>query len=146
VYTIIRSLVITSLISATIAGTFWSLDQTFIKPFILSFILQFIGFWLFNTCAEYFYSIKARQLENDRIIEFSKQGISVNCAYCSTENLIPVRFDDNNDFLCTNCDKNNAVYIGVTVTQKTSPLNVNPLMINTVNSDEQQAIDRLSHE
>ncbi|MBP01547.1 MAG: hypothetical protein CMM25_01885 [Rhodospirillaceae bacterium] len=145
-FILIRSLLITGAVSGIVGTTFWSLDQGFLKPFVLSIILQFIGFWIFNTISQRIFSIKERQLENERIAEFSKQGVEVDCAYCKTTNLVPVRFDVDNDFECINCGKPNAIYIGVTVTQKTTPLNVSPLMINTLNPDEQNAIDKLSSE
>lgn len=145
-FILIRSLLITGAVSGIVGTTFWSLDQGFLKPFVLSIILQFIGFWIFNTISQRIFSIKERQLENERIAEFSKQGVEVDCAYCKTTNLVPVRFDVDNDFECVNCGKPNAIYIGVTVTQKTTPLNVSPLMINTLNPDEQNAIDKLSSE
>ena len=145
-FMLFRSLLITGVVSGIIGTTFWSLDQGFLKPFVLSIILQFIGFWIFNTISQRIFSIKERQLENERIAEFSKQGVEVDCAYCKTTNLVPVRFDVDNDFECVNCGKPNAIYIGVTVTQKTTPLNVSPLMINTLNPDEQNAIDKLSSE
>ena len=145
-FIIIRSLLLTGVIASIVGATFWSLDEGFLKPFVLTIILQFIGFWMFNTITQRIFQVKEKRLDNERIAEFSKQGVEVECAYCKTTNLVPVRFDIDNDFACVNCDKPNAIYIGVTVTQKTTPLNVSPLMINTLNPDEQQAIDGLSND
>jgi uncharacterized membrane protein YeaQ/YmgE (transglycosylase-associated protein family) len=145
-FILFRSLLITGAIAGIVGSTFWSLDQGFLKPFILTIIIQFVGFWMFNTISQHIYNIKQKQLENERIAEFTKQGVEVECAYCKTTNLVPVRFDLDNDFECVNCEKPNAIYIGVTVTQKTTPLNVSPLMINTLNPDEQRAIAGMSNE
>ena len=81
------------------------------------------------------------QLENERIAEYTKQSVTAECAYCKTSNMIPLRVDKDNDFNCTNCNKPNAVYIGITVTQKTNPMNVDSLAINTFNPDERSAIE-----
>ena len=140
---IIRSLAITLAISSVVSVVFWSTGSDYIKPFVLTTVGQFAVFWLINTWLRNKHMIESKHLENERIKEFGKQGVEVECSYCKTTNLVPVRFDIDNDFECVNCGKPNAVYVGVTVTQKTTPLNVSPLMINTLNPDEQQAIDKL---
>lgn len=142
-FIIIRSLAITLVISSVVSVVFWSTGSDYIKPFVLTTVIQFAGFWLINSWLRNKHMIESKHLENERIKEFSKQGVEVECSYCKATNLVPVRFDIDNDFECINCSKPNAVYVGVTVTQKTTPLNVSPLMINTLNPDEQQAIDRL---
>lgn len=141
---ILRSLTITLAVSSIVAVVFWATGHDYIKPFVLTTTIQFAAFWMINTWLRNHHMIQTKRIENDRIKEFNKQGIDVECSYCKSPNLIPVRFDTGNDFQCVNCDKPNAVYIGVTVTQKTTPLNVSPLMISTLNPDEQHAIDQLS--
>ena len=145
-YDMIKSLTITVSVSLIVGVLFWSLGHDYVKPVVLTMVGQFVGFWLFNTWLRKQHIVQNSKIENERIKEFTKQAVEVECSYCKTVNLIPVRFDIDNDFNCTNCNKPNAVYVGVTVTQKTTPLNVNPLMINTLNPDEQQAIDALSPE
>jgi hypothetical protein len=140
---ILRSISITLLISLVVGLIFWSTGGNFSRAFTLAIVIQFAVFWVYNTLSEKYFNLKQRQLDNERIKEFTKQGLEVECSYCKTVNLVPVRFDVDNDFSCTNCGKPNAIYIGVTVTQKTSPLNMSPLLINTLNPDEQQAIDRI---
>lgn len=141
---VIKSLTITVTVSLLVGLVFWATGYDYVKPIILTMVGQFAVFWLFNTWLRKQHMIQTNKLENERIKEFSKQAVDVECSYCKSTNLIPVRFDVDNDFECTNCGKPNAVYIGVTVTQKTTPLNVSPLMVNTLNPDEQQAIDTLS--
>ena len=140
----IKSLIITVSVSLAIGVLSWASGHDYIKPAILALVGQFVLFWLFNSWLRKQHITQTNKLENERIKEFTKQAVEVECSYCKTTNLIPVRFDIDNDFNCTNCNKPNAVYVGVTVTQKTTPLNVSPLMINTLNPDEQQAIDTLS--
>ena len=141
---IIRSLSITFIVASLVGLVFWSIGEDFVKPFVLTIILQFVVFWIFNTCSGYIYNLKLAEIQITREAEFTKQGIEVGCAYCRTVNFIPIRFDDDNDFKCTSCDKANAVYIGVTVTQKTTPLNINSISVNTIDHGEQQAIGQLT--
>lgn len=138
---ILRSLAITLAISGTCASVGWSLDYNFWKIFALITAIQFVGFWIFNTIIQHIKQVKMTQLENERIAEYTKQSITAECAYCKTPNLIPLRVDSDNDFDCTNCNKPNAIYIGITVTQKTNPMNVDSLAINTLNPDERSAIE-----
>lgn len=140
---ILRSIAITCVISSIVALVFWSTDGGFLRPFVLTTIGQVGVFWIYNSFMQKYYTLKQKQLDNERIKEFTKQGIDVECAYCKTVNLIPVRFDQDNDFECINCHKPNSTYINVTVTQKTTPLNMSPLLINTLNPDEQRAIDKI---
>lgn len=142
---IVRSIAITATVSSAVGGIFWALDGNFWKPFVLATVIQFVIFWMFTTVMDRISLFKQKQIENDRIAEFSKQSIEAECSYCKTLNLIPLQMDRDNDFDCTNCGKPNAVYIGVTVTQKTTPLNVSSLAINTLNPDEQSAIDKITN-
>jgi len=138
---ILRSLAITLSVSGTCALVGWSLDYDFWRVFALVTAIQFVSFWLFNSVLQHIKQVKMTQLENERIAEYTKQSITAECAYCKTANLIPLRVDSDNDFECTNCSKPNAVYIGITVTQKTNPMNVDSLAINTLNPDERSAIE-----
>ena len=138
---IIRSLAIT--LSVSILGTVvcWSLGYNVYKSFALITAIQFGSFWILNSITQHFKQVKMTQLENERIAEYTKQSINAECAYCKTMNMIPLRMDHDNDFDCTNCNKPNAVYVGITVTQKTNPMNVDSLAINTLNPDEAKAIE-----
>jgi len=140
---ILRSLMITCSIATVVATVFWSTGGDFYRAFILTIAIQIGVSWIYASISNRYFNIKQQQIDNERIKEFTKQGIDVECAYCKTPNLIPVRFDDDNDFTCINCDKENATYINVTITQKAAPLNMSPLLVNTLNANEQQAIDRL---
>jgi hypothetical protein len=143
---ILKSILITFSVSGVGALIGWSIDYNPIKIFILFTSIQFIGFWILNTVTGHLRQVKMTKLENERIAEYTKQSVQAECAYCKTMNLIPLRMDIDNDFNCTNCNKPNAVYIGVTVTQKTNPVSADPLAINTLNPDEQAAIDHINRD
>ena len=143
---ILKSILITFSVSGVGALIGWSIDYNPIKIFILFTSIQFIGFWILNTVTGHLRQVKMTKLENERIAEYTKQSVQAECAYCKTMNLIPLRMDIDNDFNCTNCNKPNAVYIGVTVTQKTNPVSADALAINTLNPDEQAAIDHINRD
>lgn len=143
---ILRSLATTLSVSGTCALVGWSLDYDFWRIFALITAIQFVSFWVFNSILQHIKQVKMTQLENERIAEYTKQSITAECAYCKTSNLIPLRVNNANDFDCTNCNKPNAIYIGITVTQKTNPMNVDSLAINTLNPDERSAIEYLDRD
>lgn len=143
---ILRSLATTLSVSGTCALVGWSLDYDFWRIFALITAIQFVSFWVFNSILQHIKQVKMTQLENERIAEYTKQSITAECAYCKTSNMIPLRVNNDNDFDCTNCNKPNAVYIGITVTQKTNPMNVDSLAINTLNPDERSAIEYLDRD
>lgn len=143
---ILRSVAITLCVSGVGGLICWSLGYNFIKVFVLITAIQFAGFWLFNSIMQHIKQVQMTKLENERIAEYTKQSVTAECAYCKTPNLIPLRMNTSNDFDCTNCGKQNAVYIGVTVTQKTNPMNVDSLAINTLNPDEKQALEHFERD
>ena len=140
---ILKSLSITVIIAAAIGAIFWTLGFDPIKAGVFALIGQFGFFYIFNTILQSKNILKNKELENERIKEFSKQGTIVPCAYCSVDNLIPIRFDTDNQFPCNSCNKQNAVYINITTAQVTSPLEANPLMVQAYIADKEQAIAKL---
>lgn len=143
---ILRSIAITLCVSGVCTVVCWSLGYNAYKTFALVTAFQIGGFWVYNSIMQHVTQIRMTQLENERIAEFTKQSISAECAYCKTNNLIPLRMDADNDFDCINCKKPNAVYIGITVTQKTNPMNADQLAVNTLNPDELSAIESLKND
>ena len=78
-----------------------------------------------------------------RIKEYSKQGIDTECAFCTAPQFVPIRFDIDNEFDCTECGKSSALYVTVTSAQKTNPLDVSPLRVNTIISEELEAREKI---
>jgi|SaaInlV_165m_DNA_1040744.scaffolds.fasta_scaffold50532_2 hypothetical protein len=140
---ILKSLSITVIISLVVGTLFWTLGYDPIKASVFTLIGQLAFFYVFNTIIESKAIFKNKELENERIKEFSKQGTIVPCAYCSVDNFIPIRFDSDNKFPCTACTKQNSVYINITTAQVTSPLEANPLMVQSYIAEKEQAIAKL---
>jgi hypothetical protein len=131
IFNIIKSIIAVAIISAIISGIMFSIGLNFIKCFTMLFcgqiLISFVGYQLI----EPFILLRNKKLENDRIAEFSKQGVEAECANCNTKSIVPVKFNSNNDFICENCSRSNSIYINITTAQKTEPLSIDPLSVNT---------------
>ena len=75
-------------------------------------ILQFGIYYAFITILSAYVELKNKQLENDRIKEFSLQGLEVTCP-CSLKKteFVPVTLNMSNTYKCDHCQKNISVYI-----------------------------------
>ena len=138
---IIRSLLITMCVSGMLASVCWSSGFDFWKSFMIVTIIQVFLSWCVKTTLTYMHNYRDKQMNLEFIREYSKQSVVVGCSYCSVENTAPVRFDRDNDFVCINCGKENALYVNITATQKTTPYTNGKFLVNTMNDDEQRAID-----
>lgn len=78
----------------------------------LGVIVQFGIYYAFITTLNAYIELKNKKLENERIKEFSLQGLEVTCpcALKKTE-FIPIVLNTNNAYKCDYCQKNVSVYI-----------------------------------
>ena len=103
---IVRSLLITLFASVGITLVFYLFGGfNPVKTFIIIITSLFVVGFLLGQISDTLASVNNKKLENDRIKEFSKQGVSIDCAYCGEQNFIPIRFDIKNEFDCNNCNK-----------------------------------------
>ena len=105
---------------------------------------QLFVYYLYIEAVSHFFHIKNKELENARIASFNEQSVEADCAYCRTTNVAPIHLHGDNVFECSVCKKSNGVYINITTTQTTSPLNLDRLSVNTYMSDEEKAIDKIA--
>lgn len=142
---IFRSIVITLIITGAASAVAHLLGYNILKTSLLIFIgivcVSIIGSYM----RDGFIVINNKKLENDRIREFTKQGLNVNCALCSAENFIPIRLDNSNTFVCQSCDKENAVYINITTAQITTPLDTSPISITSFVEDKIEAENKIKN-
>jgi len=131
IFNILRSIVIVIFISLSLAGVMFGLGFSFMKTFAIVFCGQLLFTFIGYQIVEPISMLRNKQLENERIKEFSKQGVEIECASCNMPVIIPIRFDRSNNFTCDNCGAENSVYINITAAQKTTPMDINPLSINT---------------
>ncbi len=137
---IFKSLIITVIFGLVVGfAVSYTFDLDLLRTIVGTILAQFIFFMLYNNWMK-------RRAENlleveltTRIQEYTKQGVDLECAYCKAPNYVPIRMDEDNDFVCEECNKTNAVYISLTTAQKTQPINMLPLSVNTLIADELEA-------
>jgi hypothetical protein len=133
---IVASLLATSLVALTFAGVIsYVFEYDFIRAFVLLCIVQFVGFYLYNSIVQTILRIRIEQEQTKQAEFFTKQGVDVTCAHCNAMNYIPVSMEQGNEFNCMSCDKENAVYIDITVAQKTDIIDKQSLTINSYSKD-----------
>jgi transposase-like protein len=133
---IVVSLLATSLVALTFAGVIsYVFEYNFVRAFVLLCIIQFVGFYIYNSIVQTILRIRIEQEQTKQAEYFTKQGVDVTCAHCNSMNYIPVSMEQDNEFSCTSCGKENAVYIDITVAQKTDIIDKQSLTINSYNKD-----------
>jgi len=115
---IIKSIFITCVISFIIAAFFISY---FWEAFIITTAAQIIIFYIVNTVRD----IKIIKLENERIAEYSRQGLLLKCpCYKQNEELIPIVLNEDNLYNCGECKKPISVKIEATTLSATVPVDL----------------------
>jgi hypothetical protein len=89
----------------------------------LGILLQFGVNYAFLTILDAWIALKDKKLENERIKEFSLQGLEVTCP-CSLKKteFVPITLNTNNTYKCNHCQKNISVYIVPETALITEPL------------------------
>lgn len=121
-FNIVKSLLITLVISLIISGICYAMGLGFAKPLAITIITLFVGGFLIGQISETLLAINNKRLENERIKEFSKQGVVIECAYCEEMNFVPIRLDERNEFVCEKCNEKNVVQISVAASRITTPM------------------------
>ena len=106
------------------------------KIFVVVVILQLAITFMVKQLQESHFNIKSKEIELAKITEFSKQGLPLECAYCHNSSLVPLRFDQDNNFICEHCDGDNSIYINVTTAQVTTPLNISQITSTSFKDDQ----------
>lgn len=137
---IVTSLLITFLVSLFTAGLAgYVFDLHYMKTFVLVSAIQIIGFYIWNTILQTILRIRIEQEQTKQAEYFTRQGVDANCAHCNVINFIPVSMDQENEFNCMSCNKENAVYIDITVAQKTDIIDKQNLSIKSYIKDRVDA-------
>jgi len=114
-----------TLITVSVVAGFWF--QTFGVNIFIGIItgalLQFGAFYSFSTILNAYVALKNKKLENERLKEFSYQGLEVTCpCFKQTKQLVPVRLNTPNYYKCGECNKSVSVIIDATTATVTEPL------------------------
>lgn len=125
---LVKSLIILFSVSASVAGCFYLLNLPFWPVFGLSSIFQIFIFNLFSTWKKQKAAIEFELIQNERIKEYSKQGIECICPdeNCAAKTFVPIQLDKENRYECPNCKKNIKVYIGSKTFLETTPVSDDP--------------------
>jgi len=85
--------------------------------------LQFLTFGIYSNLLTVYVNLKNKKLENERIKEFSYQGVDVVCpCFKKIKSFVPVRLNTDNLYTCQECKKDVAVYIDVSTAITTQPI------------------------
>lgn len=98
---------------ATVIGfSLTHLNIPLVYGIAIGIIVQFGVNYAFFTLLNVFVSLKNKKLENERIKEFSHQGLTVTCPCpLKKEEYVPIVLNTNNTYKCDTCQKNINVYI-----------------------------------
>ena len=104
------------------------LNIAFLPVFGLAFVTQILIWNLFNNWKRQQTEIQFEQIQNERIKEFSKQGINCVCPdeNCSHRAFVPIKLNEENTYECPGCSKKIKVYIGAKTFLATTPVEENP--------------------
>jgi transcription elongation factor Elf1 len=100
---------------------------SFLYVFLLSILVQYVLYSVITTIIVNFYREKTKQIELDKLENLST---ILECAYCSQKNLLTFIPEQNErtEFVCSSCDKENAVIINFTVARVTEAIPINSLL------------------
>jgi hypothetical protein len=142
---IIKSIVTTVIITGAISTIAYFLGYDVLQTSLIVFIGIICVSIISSQIRDAIIFTNNKKLENERIKEFSRQGLEVDCAICSAKNFIPIRLDSSNTFECLECNQQNAVYINITTAQTTTPMDVNPLSISSYVDNKEQVEDKIKN-
>lgn len=100
---------------------------------------QFIINTIFTSAINAYVSLKNKSLENERIKEFTLQGLEVECP-CSKKlkDFVPIILNTQNKYKCKDCQKTISVYVTPSTALTTEPIidtNItNPNILTNANS------------
>jgi hypothetical protein len=108
-------------VSSSISFLFCKDSIDFLKIFFFTTVAQVICYNLYLKIAE----IVIEKIKNERIKEFSKQGLEVTCpCYLSKKMFVPIELNAVNSFNCAECSKEVAVEISTSTFLKTDMINL----------------------
>ena len=118
---LIVSLLTLTLISSAISLPLSKNWVTFLSYFFCFSVIQIICYNLYLKYVE----IKIEKIKNERIKEFSKQGLEIKCP-CSKSRpmFVPVELNADNFFKCGECEKNISVEITAKAFLETEMVNL----------------------
>ena len=110
------------LISTALSLAFCNSALSFFKYFCLFIIVQLFVYNIYKGIVALF----AEKLKNDRIKEYSKQGMEITCpCYMEKKMLLPIDLNAPNSFKCDECEKNFSVDVSARTFLQTETIDLN---------------------
>jgi hypothetical protein len=108
--------VVTAILLSTLGLKIW-------LGIIVGILGQIIIYNAFISILDTYITLKNKKLENDRIAEFSYQGMEVICP-CSKKrrDFVPIRLNDVNSYKCGECEKSVSVFVNAETALQTEPI------------------------
>jgi hypothetical protein len=115
-WNILKPIITLSTISAIFAFSFSDGGISFLKVFIITSVVQIFIHNIYKS----FVFLSAERIKNERIREFSKQGMDVVCpCYMEKKMFVPIELNTTNTFNCIECKKDCIVQITAKTFNKT---------------------------
>jgi hypothetical protein len=124
---LIRSISINLIVSALFGLANVLFGGNFLYVFAFAFLIQYVLYSVIATIIINYYREKTKQIELNKLENLST---ILECAYCKQKNLLTFIPEQNErtEFICTSCNKENAVIINFTVARITDSLPINSLL------------------
>lgn len=117
----LKPILITVVISSSISLIYSSSILNFLKYFFFVTVSQIILYNVYKNLVE----LIAEKIKNERIKEFTKQGIEVSCpCYLNNKMFVPIELGVDNNFNCLECKKDFSVEINAKTFLKTEMIDL----------------------
>ena len=91
--------------------------------FLTGASIQFLLSYIVNSILAVYVGLKNKTLENERIKEFSTQGLEVECpCHKKIREFVPIRLNTDNKYKCQECFKIISVIVDATTALATQPI------------------------
>jgi transcription elongation factor Elf1 len=117
-----------SAVSAICGLVFYFLTLPFWSGFGICFILFWILGWAWTTFVNKISKIKYEEVLRLKNIEQLRGNVEFSCAYCNIKNVAPIRLNQENTFICSNCGNKNKVDISYAVMRTTEPVSADSVL------------------
>jgi len=110
-------------ISTLFSAFFHYFGVNYFIGFLVGTVLQIFAFSTFNTALTAYVALKNKKLENERIKEFSYQGLDVVCpCYKKVADFVPVKLNTQNYYKCKECNKTVSIQLTCDTAITTEPI------------------------
>lgn len=120
------SIFMTSVISTLIGAAAYFLNNSFWGWFFIAFATQFLLAALLTPIINTRRKIKISEIQAIQDLAEAQQTLDLKCSYCPEINRVPILFNQDNYFTCTDCDSQNLVTIQFSTARVTDPLYEKP--------------------